>query len=161
MIAQDKAFFLKSIDLLRTWKKDQEPQWGSMSPQHMVEHLVGSWRISNGRAQAPQMLTNEDVEVRREFLFSEKAYAKNIANPTSKTQGNAPLRKESLNAAIDQLQDEMKAFFEYHKSHVDAIEMHPVFGPLNFEGWMTFQTKHMTHHMMQFGLLRQFLIYEA
>lgn len=153
MTVQDKAFFVRSTELLRTLDEEQEPNWGSMSPQHMVEHLVGSWRISNGRAQVPQMLSDEDVEVRRAFLFSDKPYAKNIPNPTSQTQGNAPLRKESLNAAIDQLQDEINAFFEYHENNQDAQEMHPVFGLLDFSGWMTFQTKHMTHHMMQFGLL--------
>ena len=153
MNALDKAFFNKSTELLRTLKEDQEPRWGSMSPQHMVEHLVGSWRISNGRARVPQMLSDEDVEVRRSFLFSDKAYPKNIPNPTVKVQGNAPLRKESLSKAIDQLQDEMNAFFEYHTSNSDAQEMHPVFGTLDAKGWLLFQTKHMTHHMMQFGLL--------
>lgn len=153
MHAQDKAFFLKSTELLRTLKEDQEPLWGSMSPQHMVEHLVGSWRISNGRARVPQMLSDDDIETRRVFLFSDKPYAKNIPNPTVKVQGNAPLRKESLSAAIDQLQDEMNSFFEYHASNTDAQEMHPVFGILDEKGWLLFQTKHMTHHMMQFGLL--------
>ena len=153
MIVQDKAFFQKSIELFRTLNQDQEPLWGSMTPQHMVEHLVGSWRISNGRARVAQMLSEEDLQIRREFLFSDKAYAKNIPNPTSKTQGNAPLRKESLTAAIDQLSDEMNTFFEYHEMNPEAMEMHPVFGVLDFNGWMTFQTKHMSHHMMQFELL--------
>jgi len=31
--------------------------------------------------------------------------------------------------------------------------MHPVFGSLDTNGWLIFQTKHMTHHLTQFGLL--------
>ena len=153
MTAKDKAFFTKSIALLKPLNKDQEPQWGSMTPQHMVEHLVGSCRISNGRARVPQMLADGDVQTRREFIFSDKPYARNISNPTAKIQGNAPLRKESLSAAIDQLEDEMNAFFDFHDSNPNAVEMHPVFGLLDSNGWLIFQTKHMTHHLTQFGLL--------
>ena len=149
----DDTFFIKSIELLKTLDKDLEPKWGSMSAQHMVEHLVGSCRISNGRARVPQMLSDEDVLSRREFLFSVRPYEKNIPNPTAKTQSNAPLRKDSLKSAIDQLEDEMNAFFVFHASNPNAIEMHPVFGTLDAKGWLVFQTKHMTHHLMQFGLL--------
>lgn len=150
--AKDKALFLDAIQKLRTCTPEQKPLWGSMSPQHMVEHVVGSWRISNGRARVPVMLSGEELEKRRLFLFSDKEYKQNIANPIF-AKGEPPLRKPSLDAAIDQLEDEMNAFFEYHEAHPDAIETHPVFGDLDFDGWMLFQAKHMGHHMRQFGLL--------
>lgn len=153
MTDQDKAFFTRSIEQLKSLKDDQQPLWGIMTPQHVVEHLVGSWRISNGRARVPQKLSDEEVEKRRSFLFSNQVYPRNIANPTVKEQGNAPLLKESLEAAIDQLEDEIAAFFDYHKQTPNAQEMHPVFGALDANGWLIFQTKHMTHHMTQFGLM--------
>tara|TARA_B110000046_G_C12827132_1_gene327905 strand:- start:200 stop:505 length:306 start_codon:yes stop_codon:yes gene_type:complete len=101
MTSKYKAFCKKSIELLKTLNKDQEPQWDSLTPQHMVKHLVGPWRISNGRARVPQMLFDGDVQIRRESIFSDKPYARNISNPTAKTRGNAPLREESLSAVID------------------------------------------------------------
>jgi hypothetical protein len=118
----------------------------------MVEHLVGSWRISNGNARVKPMLSEEEIEQRRSFLFSDRPYERNIPNPVFK-DGAPPLRKTDLAAAIDQLEQEMNDFFDYHAEHPGAIEVHPVFGALDQEGWLTFQRKHMTHHLLQFGLL--------
>ena len=151
MKAETKAFFLAVPDRLRTIDPDMKPIWGSMSPQHMVEHLVGSWRISNGRAKINTVLQPEEIEKRRVFLFSDQPYERNIQNPVFR-EGLPALRKPSLAAAIDQLEDEMHEFFKYHEAHPGAIETHPVFGDLDYEGWLIFQTKHMGHHLAQFGL---------
>lgn len=149
---ESKAFFLRCIDQMRLLDEDQRPIWGSMSPQHMVEHIVGSWRISNGRARVGLLIKGDELIKRRDFLFSDTPYERNIPNPTF-AKGAPPLRKPSLASAIDQLEDEMMAFFAYHETHPGAIEMHPVFGELDYQGWLIFQGKHMKHHMMQFGLL--------
>ncbi|GAB4221671.1 MAG: hypothetical protein Kow0075_17270 [Salibacteraceae bacterium] len=147
----DKAFFMEMVQRLRTLRPDASPRWGSMTPQHMVEHIVGSWRISNGRARVPVMLSGEELEKRRAFLFSDKPYEKNIVNPVT-GKDLPPLRKPGLKEAIDQLEDEIIAFFAYHESNPGAIENHPVFGELDKNGWLIFQTKHMQHHLSQFGL---------
>lgn len=151
MEAASGSYFLERLDRMRGLDPEQAPLWGSMSPQHMVEHIVGSWRISNGRARVRTVLPADEIERRREFLYSDRPYERNIQNPVF--QGKAPsLRKASLSDAIDQLEDEMKAFFEYHEANPDAVETHPVFGDLDYDGWMTFQTKHMGHHLAQFGI---------
>ena len=148
---QPKAYFLAIPDQLRALHPNAKPAWGLMSPQHIVEHFVGTWRISNGRAKVPVMMKGEELEKRRVFLFSDEPYAKNITNPIF-GDGLAPLRKPNYAAAIDQLEDEMLAFFEYHEANPEAIESHPVFGDLDFDGWLIFQQKHMGHHLSQFGL---------
>ncbi|MBT3648458.1 MAG: DUF1569 domain-containing protein [Flavobacteriales bacterium] len=151
--AEDKSFFISTIGKLRGLKEDSEPSWGRMTPQHMVEHIVGSWRISNGRARIPVKLEGEELQKRRDFLFSDMPYRRNIQNPIFKDGELPKLRKPSLEAAINQLDDEMTAFFEYHDNNPGAIENHPVFGALNFDEWMLFQTKHMKHHLEQFDVL--------
>jgi hypothetical protein len=153
MQVEGEGFFLESIARMRTMSVDQKPLWGQMTPQHMVEHIVGSWRISNGRSKVGTVLSEDEVAKRRLFLFSDDPYAKNIPNPVF-SKGLPPLRKASLADAIDLLEDEMRAFFAYHKSHPDAVEIHPVFGPLDVHGWLVFQSKHMSHHMAQFDLLK-------
>jgi len=122
-----------------------------MSPQHAVEHMVGSWRISNGRARVKTVLPAEEIALRRAFLFSEKPYARNIENPVT-GNGLAPLRKPNFSASVDQLQDEINAFFEYQETNPGVLEIHPVFGELDMNGWLIFQTKHMGHHLAQFGI---------
>lgn len=126
-----------------------QPKWGSMNPQQMVEHIVGSWRISNGRAKAPAPPEGEDLARRRDFMFSDAPYPKNLMNPIF-ANGLPPLRKPDLASALDQLKDEMEAFFGYHEATPNAIEMHPVYGPLDYGAWLHFQYKHMGHHLAQF-----------
>lgn len=151
MKAPSSEHFLAIPDQLRTLDPEAKAAWGIMTPQHMVEHLVSTWMISNGRFRVKEALSPEEIAKRREFLFSDTPYAKSITNPVQ-GDGLQKLRKSSLAEAIDQLEREMKTFFEYHNQHPDAIETHPVFGPLDREGWLIFQAKHMGHHMAQFGL---------
>ncbi|MEZ4722930.1 MAG: DUF1569 domain-containing protein [Flavobacteriales bacterium] len=151
MIAADKAYFLGLAQKLRTLNETDKPLWGGMTLQHMVEHVVGSWRISNGRAQVKLTISEEESETRRATLENEPTYPKNLANPMF-ANGLPPLRKASLSDAIDQLEDEVTAFFAYHKDNPDAIEVHPIYGPMDYAAWIYFQKKHMGHHLSQFGL---------
>lgn len=142
-------FKLELISLLNTLNPKQKPLWGIMTPQHMVEHLVGSWRISNGRFALPEAVINPE---RKEFLFTDQPFAKNISNPSLK--GNlAELRKPDLKAAVEQLKDEISNFYAFHDSNPGIRFFHPAFGMLNKEEWLLFQTKHIGHHLRQFALL--------
>lgn len=98
------------------------------------------------------MTPPERLPAYRTFLFSVEPYKKNLMNPIF-SNGLPPLRKENLEAAVKQIIDEMWQFFEYHEEHPKAIFTHPVFGELDREGWLTFQRKHMSHHLKQFDVL--------
>ncbi|MDC1212048.1 DUF1569 domain-containing protein [bacterium] len=147
----DKNKFLSIPEKLNALDPNSKALWGIMTPQHMVEHVVGAWRISNGRAQVAVMLKGEELKKRRDFLFGDDPYAQNITNPVF-GDGLAPLRKANLKAAIDQLENEMIAFFDHFAKNPDVVEAHPVFGELDYNGWIRFQSKHMLHHLAQFDL---------
>ncbi len=147
-----EADFKSAGTRLRGLEADHKPLWGKMSLQHMVEHLVGSWRISNGRARVKVLLDEQEVQRRRAFLDSDEPYPRNVQNPVF-AGGLPPLRKPSVEAAIVQLEDEINAFFEHFSVHPDAIEVHPIFGPMDHDHWLRFQSRHMTHHFTQFGLM--------
>ena len=151
MNSLNKEAFLEVPAKLKQLKGTEKPLWGQMTPQHMVEHLVGSWRISNGRARVKCMFEGEQLAKRRAFLFSDTPYQRNITNPVQ-GDGLPKLRKPDYTSAVDQLADEMKEFFDYHASNPEAIEIHPVFGDLDFNEWLVFQTKHMEHHLRQFDI---------
>jgi oxepin-CoA hydrolase / 3-oxo-5,6-dehydrosuberyl-CoA semialdehyde dehydrogenase len=146
-----KEYFLSIPEKLRQLSPEAKPLWGLMSPQHMVEHVIGTWRISNGRARVTKIFHPELLEKRRNFLFSEDEYERNIPNPVF-GNGLQDHRKESLSASIDQLESEIQAFFQYHEENPMVMENHPVFGALDTEGWILFQKKHMSHHLAQFGI---------
>jgi hypothetical protein len=143
--------FLSIPARLRALDGDEQPIWGLMSPRHMVEHLVGSWMISNGKAQVKCIFEGDELAERRKFLFSDVPYQRNITNPVQ-GDGLAKLRKADLASAIDQLESEIITFFEYHESNPQTMEVHPVFGVLDYEGWIVFQSKHMQHHLAQFNI---------
>ena len=151
MLKLDESYFNSLTEEIRRLSSGSKPSWGSMSPQHMVEHLVSSWRISNGRSTAKVISSEEYREKAIKFLFSELPFEKNIKNPIH-SKGLPPLRKESLEASIDQLANEINTFFEFWGSKGEHKETHPLFGELDKHGWLTFQKKHMIHHLKQFGL---------
>lgn len=151
---KEKEAFLKREfpKLLIELKEDTKPEWGQMSPQHMVEHLVSSWRIGNGKAKAKCHIPEQKLQVFRDFLFSEEPFEKNIQNPILPKEP-APLRKKNLQEAKEQLLKEVEDFFKFFEENKEAEPTHPVFGELSRSGWVQFQYKHVFHHLKQFDLV--------
>lgn len=149
--ASHHKLFSDLVSRLAEIQPQAVPEWGIMTPHHMVEHVLVTWRISNGRARVKSPLPDEEIARRRAFLFSDLPYERGIRNPVQ-GDGLQPLRKPDMAAALVQLSDEVKTFFEYHQANPSAVEMHPVFGELDYIGWLRFQAKHMAHHAAQFGI---------
>jgi len=146
-------FFRQDLPkLLGKLSDDQKALWGKMTPQHMIEHVVGSWMISNGKHNAKLVIAEDLLPRNRNFLYSEIPYKQNTEN---KIMGKdlVPLRKSNLDEAKDQLLKEVDTFFQFHKDNPGVKLVHPMFGELDYEGWLVFQKKHMTHHLKQFGLI--------
>mgnify|MGYP001191168290 CR=1 FL=1 len=146
-----KQVFLYIAERLRELNGFEKPFRALMSPQHLLEYLVESRMISNGKAQLKCIFQWDKLAERRKFLFSNVSYKRNITNLV---QGDslAKLRKADLTNAIDQLESEIIAFFEYHESNPQAMEVDPVFGVLDYDGWIMFKSKHMQHHLAQFNI---------
>lgn len=137
--------------ILSELEPDRKPNWGKLTPQHMIEHVIGSWRISNGRAQAPLLIPEEDIPKRMAFLHGPEPFAQDVRTPVM-PENPGPLRKPDLASANAQLVDDVLAFFPFFEANPDARPVHPLFGPLNREEWLRFQWKHMGHHFRQFNL---------
>ncbi len=134
---------------------DTKPSWGILTPQHMLEHVVGSWRVSNGNAAARLAVSEDELKEHRDFLFSEREFEQNVKNPIMPKDGLWPLRKKDLDAAKQQLLMEISDFFKYYDANPDAISVHPILGKLDKEGWLRFQRKHMQHHFRQFRMIEE------
>jgi len=154
MGANNEQFLRLDVQsILEGLSETTEPTWGTMTPQHMVEHVTGSWLISNGRFKAKELSIPEGkIKARLDFLFSDQPYARNITNPVF-GEGLQPLRKKSLEEAKAALLQNIQLFFEYHEANPNAVFLHPVFGDLDRAGWITFQAKHLRHHFQQFDLI--------
>jgi len=91
----------ETLSIIAPLSEETERLWGIMTAQHMIEHLVGSWRISNGKAQVASVYEGEKLERNRKFLFSDSPYPRNLKNPVLKDQELPHLRKKDLNEAKD------------------------------------------------------------
>jgi hydroxymethylglutaryl-CoA reductase len=129
------------------------PLWGSMTLQHMIEHLADVFRASNGAIQIDITTPAEKLEqVRRVLLFSDRELQRNFKSPILPPEP-MPYRTANMKAAIDVLKLEMERFENHYAANKNRTENHPVFGPLTYDEWEIFQKKHFTHHFKQFGLI--------
>ena len=94
------------------------------------------------------------VEVRKEFLLSDKQFRENTkAPPTVIGEEPLSLRYSSYEEAVEKLHKAVEYFETYFKDDPEKKTLHPVFGLLNFDEWVLLHYKHVTHHLKQFNLL--------
>ncbi len=148
-------FLSKEITSLVTDLNDEsKPKWGIMTAQHMLEHLEGSFKISNGEIELTETRHDEDVVKKRKiFLMSEEPFGKNIQVGSGKLKA---LKYGSVEEAKINFFKQLIAFFGYHDKNKDKVLLlHPAFGNLTYEEWLQFHYKHVNHHFMQFKLISE------
>jgi hypothetical protein len=142
------------LTLLEKLKKDSAPHWGSMTSQHMIEHLTLAVKTSNGKVQINDCMNPpEKYPLLKRILLSSKPLPKNFVN-TIIGEELKPLIYPNLENAKEILLKEIIDFENYFIKNPDAQPMNATFGPLNFEEWKIFHNKHFTHHFSQFGLIK-------
>jgi hypothetical protein len=125
-----------------------------MNAQQMVEHLALFFDVSSGKVIYPLITDLENLPNYKAFLYSEKAFRENTRAPeTLLPDEPIPVHTENLNAAISILKQSVEDFFLYFKADTTKTTTHPVFGALNYEEWMMLHTKHIQHHLRQFGMI--------
>ena len=150
----DKINFLKNEfpKLLQQLKPDAKGNWGVMNGQQMVEHMSEMFRNANGKLKVPLHTPVDKVEVFKAFALSDKEFKQNTKNPIL-SETPYPVRNNTMQLAIEEMQNEIDDFFHYFEKHPDSSNLNPIFGELNFEGWVSLLYKHTLHHARQFGLV--------
>ncbi|HWJ90418.1 MAG TPA: hypothetical protein VNR87_04865, partial [Flavisolibacter sp.] len=65
----------------------------------------------------------------------------------------APVKNISCNAALDELENEIKHFFSVFEKNNLRVTRNPFFGDLNYEENIHLLHKHALHHLRQFGVM--------
>jgi hydroxymethylglutaryl-CoA reductase len=138
------------IQLLDKLSPDQQPLWGKMSAQRMVEHLSDIIKTSSGKTNMPLQIEPDKIERMQAFLYSDKPMVKGIEVALAKKE---ELRHEEIELAIDEFLLEWIDFESHFENNEEKTEIHPFYGELNYEKWCKFHSKHFTHHFKQFGLI--------
>lgn len=123
-----------------------------MTPQHMIEHLILTVKISNGRIKIPEFTPNEKLLLQKKALiYTEIPFPEGIKAPGLIDQ-LMDLRFPSLVDAKDELIKSINAFNNFFMQNPKATPVHPRFGKLSHNEWIIFHKKHMDHHLGQFGV---------
>jgi len=138
------------INSLNHLTPDQNPLWGKMTPQHMVEHLYKTVQASINEISLEVFTEERKIPVLKKLFLGNRPLPKEFMNPAIGPD-LLPLEFISLNSAIDELKKIIERYNTFFESNPGIQTTHPVFGYLTKEEWDTFHLKHFKHHISQFG----------
>lgn len=127
------------------------PQWGGMSAQRMVEHLTDSLSLATGKITLPLEIPEDKTERAKGFVLSEHPLPVNFQAGYAPKEVN--LRNKDLKAAISEFKNSWKHYLSFFEEKPNLETLHPNFGKLDFLHWQKLNSKHLTHHFKQFGLI--------
>lgn len=140
---------LEKINLLST---KTVHQWGTMTPHKMVEHLMNSFKVSNGKLKVECYTEAEKLPVLKKILMSDRPMPKGFNSPANELAPEG-YQFQTLEIAKSNLLKEVADYYKFFDENPEAKLINPTFGELNKKGWEQFHKKHLTHHLTQFGLI--------
>jgi hypothetical protein len=129
---------------------NSKPQWGKMNVAQMLAHCNVAYEIVHepGKHAPPGFIGKWFANVfAKGLVIGDKPYPKN--SPTApmfliKDAKDFAAEKTRLIAYINKT-------FKQGKSHFDGLE-NMTFGKLSAQQWNTLFSKHLDHHLRQFGV---------
>lgn len=138
------------LEFLEQLDSQKEPNFGSMTPQHMIEHLCLATSLSNGQVHGELTVAPERADRSKQFMiYTDRTFPRGIkvTNP----DGSLPdFNFETIEAAKGALREHIANFDAFFEENPDESPVHPVLGPLTHAEWIIFHSKHFTHHFEQF-----------
>lgn len=142
------------FETLGRLQADQQPEFGMMTPQHMVEHLAFAVGFSNGRGPQKHYFPPEkEQKIKAIIIDGKQEMPRGFKTPVLPPDGLPPLKCSSLQEAILFLEKELRFFNQYFIENPEARTINPAMGELNYNEWLIFHNSHFTHHFRQFGLM--------
>lgn len=142
------------LDAIDSLTEEDQPLWGKMSAQHMVEHLIWAFELSTGKTKVQCKVWENWIDRPKKLVFTNSPTPRNFKNPVL---GDDPptLRFSSLADSKCALRKELDLFSEHIIDEPEAIHNHPILGPIGTEDWECVHFKHCYHHLLQFGLVKE------
>jgi hypothetical protein len=137
------------IERINKLSPESKPLWGKMNVAQMLAHCEVPLKIAQGELK---LKVNPIIK----FLFAKRA-RKHILGEAGFGK-NSPTMNEARIADKREFEEEkqklikkIRSFYEKGKAGITR-EPHPFFGPLSIEEWDHMQSKHLDHHLSQFGV---------
>lgn len=149
---EHEQFFKETyIALLNKLSGTEKGNWGVLSPQGMIEHMADAFSNAYGKVKLPAQTPEAILPKVRAFALSDLPFKENTKNVLM-SETPAPLRNDSIKDAINELENEIKAFISFYKTNPDSENLNPFFGEFNYQQWSHLLHKHTMHHLKQFNL---------
>ncbi|MBE7177646.1 MAG: DUF1569 domain-containing protein [Mucilaginibacter polytrichastri] len=137
------------FSLLGTLHADTRPLWGNMRAQQMIEHMIDQVQYTNG-TQIPtcDFPPEEAAQKKAQMLAEDTGIPKNVK------LGELPEKHllPDLDTAIAQLMRELDAFDAFLAPPGSTV-IHGAYGPMDHAEWVIWHSRHLRHHLKQFGAL--------
>lgn len=126
-----------------------KPQWGKMNAAQVMAHCTAPLKMAHGELKGKRGVIS--------FLFGKSA-KKKYTNPEVKFGKNLPTDPHFLFPSTVEFEKErnkliakLNEFVQKGKAGITS-EPHSFFGNMSPEEWDIIQTKHLDHHLSQFGV---------
>jgi len=140
----------KLRNLLLSLDLNTIPLWGKMNARQMIEHLVEEVKWANGKKTCTCDRTEEEAAKSKQvMIYTDAPIPKNVVLEELPKEFLYPDKETAINQLMIELDD-----LDHHFKQPGIITtMHGGFGPLNYQEWLIWHSKHFTHHLRQFKLL--------
>lgn len=144
----------KVDEWLNKLTENSKPQWGILTPQHLLEHLEIGYKIMSGQIQDFDIVTPEKIlDKVHHSLYNYDKFPKGSSFPTMKKGELEDLIHPDFETAKAKFLEAREAYKTFFKENPDAVLKNMVFGELNrYESYLL-ERKHLNHHFEQFGIL--------
>ena len=139
--------------ILKDLTPDAKPQWGILTPQHMIEHLEYQFLIATEKVHTRLTVSPRLLEVFEEVIYNHQPMMKGYNHPTLRKGELEDLRFGSLEEAIEKYFETKNKYEAYFKENKGKKTLNPSFGMLSKFEWDLLNRKHTHHHFEQFGLI--------
>lgn len=140
------------LPLLENLTADAVPNFGLMTPQHMVEHLIWVTKTTIGRKGEPEKELTKSQLYFKKFIANGAVF-KYRPKPDVTKADLRPLKYASLEAAIEQIAPAIERFYQYFEDTPNALCYNPMMGEMTQADLEVFHAQHYRWHLRQFGLM--------
>jgi oxepin-CoA hydrolase/3-oxo-5,6-dehydrosuberyl-CoA semialdehyde dehydrogenase len=159
MVQKKQEVFIEMTDekiaeCLNKLNENSKPNWGILTPQHLLEHLEQGYRIMSGEIQDFEIATPDKIlDKVHNSLYNYDKFPMGSRFPTMKKDELEDFIHPDFETAKAKFFEAREAYKTFFKENTEAILKNMVFGELNrYESYLL-ERKHLNHHFEQFGIL--------
>ena len=138
--------------IIKNLNSDTEGKFGLMTPQHMVEHLIMTIKITAKKHEGERELPANKRQLGFQRFIRNGAILEH--RPSDKTKADLPpLKYSSVEEAISFLPEAIQRFYNFWDDNQDYKPYAAWMGALSFEELELFHFMHFRYHLWQFDLI--------